>query len=384
MSAATTAAPRFPKLKLGNWATWEADMSAHLRSKGLMGHVTGLIKAPIVPPVSDKNESLIIAQENRLYEHNIAKDRAGGEIYLMLEDAEKPLVRDLQSSPQEMWDKLKKRHIVVKPNARFNAYDDFFSLRLEEGEKLVDFATRVKEGMRDIHQHRDPAFDIKQLDKELQVMAIVRGLSADVSCRTLVTSLMHAEDLGDLEKLESKLVTEDIQRNKTPALYGLEKSSEGVLLAAGTLEARAHTASAASGKGKRSGAPATVLLCLSQLPATPAPVPAQPPAWAAVLRRPTAPATPTTRSARGASLMDARARATPSTTASPSASRTSRLRFALALLLATLPLLLLLPLPSLPLASSLVLLRQAPSPLLSHPQTSLTTRGTQTRAPRLI
>ena len=70
-------------------------MSAHLRSKGLMGHVTGLIKAPIVPPVSDKNESLIIAQENRLYEHNIAKDRAGGEIYLMLEDAEKPLVRDL-------------------------------------------------------------------------------------------------------------------------------------------------------------------------------------------------------------------------------------------------------------------------------------------------
>ena len=253
MSAATTAAPRFPKLGLGNWSTWEADMSAYLRSKGLMGHVTGLIKAPIVPPVSDKNESLIIAQENRLYEHNIAKDRAGGEIYLMLEEAEKPLVRDLQSSPQEMWDKLKKRHIVVKPNARFNAYDDFFSLRLEEGEKLVDFATRVKEGMRDIHQHRDPAFDIKQLDKELQVMAIVRGLSADVSCRTLVTSLMHAEDLGDLEKLESKLVTEDIQRNKTPALYGLEKSSEGVLLAAGTLEARAHAASAVSGKGKRFG-----------------------------------------------------------------------------------------------------------------------------------
>ena len=82
--------------------------------------------------------------------------------------------------------------------------------------------------------------------------------------------------------------------------------------------------------------------------------------------------------------LDARARATPSTTASPSASRTSRLRFALALLLATLPLLLLPPLPSLPLASSLAPLRQAPSPLLSHTQTSLTTRGTQTRAPRLI
>ena len=283
-----------------------------------------------------------------------------------------------------MWDKLKKRHIVVKPNARFNAYDDFFSLRLEEGEKLVDFATRVKEGMRDIHQHRDPAFDIKQLDKELQVMAIVRGLSADVSCRTLVTSLMHAEDLGDLEKLESKLVTEDIQRNKTPALYGLEKSSEGVLFAAGTLEARAHAASAPSGKASGPAAPATVLPRPARLPATPAPVPALPPARAALLRRPTAPATRTTRSARGASLMDARARATPSTTASPSASRTSRLRFALALLLATLRPLLLLPLPSLPLASSLAPLRQAPSPLLSHTQTSLTTRGMQTRAPRLI
>ena len=121
------------------------------------------------------------AQEHRVDAFNADKARAGGEIYLMLEDAEKPLVCDLQSSPQQVWDKLKTRHIVVEPNARFNAYDDFFSLRLEEGEKLVDFATRVKEGMRDIHQHRDPAFDIKQLDKELQVMAIVRGLSADVS-----------------------------------------------------------------------------------------------------------------------------------------------------------------------------------------------------------
>ena len=80
MSAATTAAPRFPKLKLGNWSTWEADMSAHLRSKGLMGHVTGLRKAPIVPPATDKNEALIIAQENRLDEFNANKDRAGGEI----------------------------------------------------------------------------------------------------------------------------------------------------------------------------------------------------------------------------------------------------------------------------------------------------------------
>ena len=60
MSAATTAAPRFPKLKLGNWATWEADMSAHLRSKGLMGHVTGMRSAPIVPTPTDQGPWLFV------------------------------------------------------------------------------------------------------------------------------------------------------------------------------------------------------------------------------------------------------------------------------------------------------------------------------------
>ena len=59
---------------------------------------------------------------------------------------------------------------------------------------------------------------------------------------------MHASDLGDLDKLADKLVPEDIQREKSPALYGLEKSPEGVLLAAGTLAQRANAASA---KGKR-------------------------------------------------------------------------------------------------------------------------------------
>ena len=99
MSAATTAAPRFPKLKLGNWSTWEADMSAYLRSKGLTGHVTGMHTAPIVPMATDQNESLVIGQEKCLDVFNADKDRAGGEIYLMLEDAEKPLVRGLQSLP---------------------------------------------------------------------------------------------------------------------------------------------------------------------------------------------------------------------------------------------------------------------------------------------
>ena len=101
-TTSATAAPRFPKLRLGNWATWESDMSAYLRSRGLMGHVTGMRKAPTVPSANDKNESLVIAQENRLDQFNEDKDRAGGEIYLMLEEAEKPLVRNLQSSPQEM------------------------------------------------------------------------------------------------------------------------------------------------------------------------------------------------------------------------------------------------------------------------------------------
>ena len=44
-------------------------------------------------------------------------------------------VRGLEDKPKDLWEALKKRHVQERPTARFNAFDDFFSIRLEEGEE---------------------------------------------------------------------------------------------------------------------------------------------------------------------------------------------------------------------------------------------------------
>lgn len=253
MSNTSTTVPRFDKLKVGGWSAFETNMSALLRSRGLMGHVTGMRKAPIVPPANSDNGDLVALLNSKLDDFQAAKEKAAGEIMLWLEPEEQAHVRAVAADPQAMWELLKKRHVQERPTARFNAYDDFFSIRLEEGETLSHLAQRVKDGMRLVVERRPVDFKLEDLDSELQVMAVIRALSGNESCITLVTSLMHASDLSNLDKLEDKLVTEDMQRQKNPGLYGLEKGTEGVLLAVGTTAERANAAAAAAPKSKRSG-----------------------------------------------------------------------------------------------------------------------------------
>ncbi|VDC02636.1 unnamed protein product [Peniophora sp. CBMAI 1063] len=117
-------------------------------------------------------------------------------------------------------------------------------------------AGRVKAGMSLIKERMPSGFTMDDLDNELVVMGIIRALSGDETCCTLVTALMNSSDLSKVADLEDKLVTEDNQRAHNPKLYGLEEGPEGVLLAAGTLAQRANAAQAAqpasSGKNKRS------------------------------------------------------------------------------------------------------------------------------------
>ena len=252
--SSTDAVRRFEKLKAGNYHEWEINMSAALRSRGLWAIVTGKRTKPVVPSPTATNADAVSAAQEKVETWEDEAEKAAGDIMLNLSQDEQKAVRASADDPVALWKALKDRHVQTdKVNARFNALDDFFSIRLEEGETLAHLATRVKDAMGLVQERRPDAFDLKKLDEELQIMAIIRAMSGSDSCRSLVTSLMHSADLGKLEALESSLLTEDIQRKKNPQLYGLETTPEGVLLAKGTLEARANAAQAASGKGRRSG-----------------------------------------------------------------------------------------------------------------------------------
>jgi hypothetical protein len=64
---------------------------------------------------------------------------------------------------------------------RFNAYDDMFEMRKRDDETLEDFSNRVTNAMQKVKDIRPPAYTLDDLDQELEVMVMLRGLDENYS-----------------------------------------------------------------------------------------------------------------------------------------------------------------------------------------------------------
>ena len=162
-------------------------MQAWLRAHQLWQIVSGQRKCPVAD--SDKKE----AWEDKA-------EKAAGWIYLMVEPSQTMHLKGLEDDPVAMWAKLKSVHLQQHPGARFNAYDDLFSIRKLEEESLQSLATRVDAAMQQIKNLCPEDFSLNKLDKELLCMAMVRALPEDYS--DFVSTLM----LGD--KLDKATITQ--------------------------------------------------------------------------------------------------------------------------------------------------------------------------------
>ena len=106
----------------------------------------------------------------------IKAEKAAGEIYLLVENDQRVHFRGFEEDPIEMWKRLESAHLSKKPGARFNAYDDFFSIHKEDNESLMDIGVRIKKAMATIQNLCPSGFTIEKLDEELQCMALIRAL----------------------------------------------------------------------------------------------------------------------------------------------------------------------------------------------------------------
>src|ERR1700742_2215325 len=237
--------PKVKPLSAGGWNQWELEMSSWLRFKGWWGYISGRVQEPSPPAVGDLPGAARIQWED-------AVERAAGTIMLSLSREEQDAVREHQDNAVKMWAALKARHVQVKATSRFHEYSDFFSIRLREGEQLSDLAGHVQEGMRRIQAQRPTPFTLEDLDKELVLMGIISGLSEDPSCRVLVTQLLHSSSL-DFSAVYNDLALEDSNRGCNPALYGLQRNSEGVLVSQSRAieQSSSDAAHAASGTSQK-------------------------------------------------------------------------------------------------------------------------------------
>lgn len=193
--------PDIQKLGATNYNVWSGDMKAWLRANQLWRIVSGDKKRP------EKDET-------KQDEWDEKKEKAAGYIYLMVESSQTVHLKDSDGDPVAMWNKLKTVHLQQKPGARFNAYDDLFSIRKLEEETLQSLASRVDAAMQHIQNLRPTDHDLIKLDEELICMAMIRALPEDYS--HFVSSLMLQDKL-DKATIIQAFHTEETQRTRRSA-----------------------------------------------------------------------------------------------------------------------------------------------------------------------
>jgi hypothetical protein len=179
--------PKFKPLSNSNYPEWSGEMRAWLMRNGLWKFVSGKLPKP--------------RDDEELLKWETKAEKAAGEIYLLVENDQRVHFRGKEDDSIEMWKLLEAAHLSKRPGARFNAYDDLFSIRKQDSESLMDLGVRLEKAMQTIQNLRPAQFTIKQLDDGLQCMALIRALPDEY--HHLSSNLLLAEKLDKATILQA-------------------------------------------------------------------------------------------------------------------------------------------------------------------------------------
>ena len=181
-------------------------MEAWLRSSDLWRLVSGKVHKPTL------SQSPSDSEIERLEKWEIKADRAAGWIYLMVEPDQRIHFNNIRDDPIKMWAALESVHLQKRPGARFNAYDDLFSIRKQEDETLQMLMNRVDQAMHSIKDLRPAQFTLADLDNELASMSLIRALPSE-QYGSFTSSLLLLDKL-DKATIHQAFVTEETQRRR--------------------------------------------------------------------------------------------------------------------------------------------------------------------------
>jgi hypothetical protein len=199
--------PKFKPLSNSNYPEWSGEMRAWLMRNGLWKLVSGKLPKP--------------RDDEELLKWETKAEKAAGEIYLLVENDQRVHFRGKEDDPIEMWKLLEAAHLSKRPGARFNAYDDLFSIRKQDSESLMDLGVRLEKAMQTIQNLRPAQFTIEQLDDELQCMALIRALPDEY--RHLSSNLLLAEKLDKATILQAFRSDELNRQRGTQGIEQLNK-----------------------------------------------------------------------------------------------------------------------------------------------------------------
>jgi hypothetical protein len=180
------------------------EMKAYLRVKGLWLLVNG----SETRPASDTDLQA---------KWDVKADKAAGELYLACSVEQRMHIDAVQDDPVKIWTTLASIHLQQRPGARFNAWDDIFSIRKQPDESLSTLIARIEDGMSKIKELHPTGgkngYTIQDLDAELICMTMVRSLGKEYS--HFASSLMLLKSL-DKSELQAAFLAEESQCRHCP------------------------------------------------------------------------------------------------------------------------------------------------------------------------
>jgi len=199
MSEGSKSVNSVTKLTSTNYATWKGEMKAYLRVKGLWLLVNG-------------TETRHATDSDAQAKWDVKADNTAGELYLACSVEQRMHIDAVQDTPVQIWTTLASIHLQQRPGARFNAWDDFFSIWKQLDESLSTLIAWIEDGMSKIKELRpmDPKnpYTINDLDAELICMTVVCSLGEEYT--HFVSSLMPLKSL-DKGELKAAFLAEESQ-----------------------------------------------------------------------------------------------------------------------------------------------------------------------------
>jgi len=113
----------FDKLNSNNYNTWNGDIEAWFHAQALWCIVSSISKPPTVSATPKEGE------EDKLEAWQLKADKAAGIMWLMVDNTQRVQFRGIKDDPLKMWSALREVHMQKRPETRFNAYNDLFSIR---------------------------------------------------------------------------------------------------------------------------------------------------------------------------------------------------------------------------------------------------------------
>jgi hypothetical protein len=146
-----------------------------------------------------------------LEKYNVLQEKACGDMMKFLSPSQRVHVRNKEGDGPGMWAALVAIHLQQAPGTRFSAYNELFSIVKSPSESLTNVSARVSDAMSHIQELRPSGFDIKKLDEEIQLMAMLRALPR-AEFGDFTSSLMRNDKL-DLAIASAAFHVEQVKRD---------------------------------------------------------------------------------------------------------------------------------------------------------------------------